>query len=149
MPSPSAHPHPSDTGADPSIAKDVAARHGLLPRNSASFDEVLRALKLRSVLPREVARQRSPRSSQDRADCGDLVPPELWRAPDFKPGPFVPPASPIDATAALVKELEELRARVRASADNEAKVILSYQEAEAARLKAMDEAQAQQREREF
>jgi type I restriction enzyme R subunit len=37
------------------IAKDVAARHGLLLRNSLSFDEVLRALKQRSVLPREVA----------------------------------------------------------------------------------------------
>src|SRR5713226_762811 len=37
------------------IAKDVAARHGLLPSYSITFDEVLRTLKLRSVLPREVA----------------------------------------------------------------------------------------------
>jgi type I restriction enzyme R subunit len=37
------------------IAKDVAARHGLLPANSVSFDEVLRTLKLKSLLPREVA----------------------------------------------------------------------------------------------
>jgi type I restriction enzyme R subunit len=37
------------------IAKDVASRHGLLPKYSVTFDEVLRALKLRSVLPREVA----------------------------------------------------------------------------------------------
>ena len=28
------------------IAKEVAARHGLLPSNSASFDDVLRTLKL-------------------------------------------------------------------------------------------------------
>ena len=37
------------------IAKEVAARHGLLPSYAASFDDVLRALKLRSVLPREIA----------------------------------------------------------------------------------------------
>jgi type I restriction enzyme, R subunit len=37
------------------IAKEVAARHGLLPSNAASFDDVLRTLKLRSILPREIA----------------------------------------------------------------------------------------------
>ena len=37
------------------IAKDVAARHGLLPKNTVSFEDVLRTLKLRSVLPGEVA----------------------------------------------------------------------------------------------
>src|ERR1700726_4985685 len=37
------------------IAKDVAARHGLLPSQVATFDDVLRTLKLRSVLPREIA----------------------------------------------------------------------------------------------
>lgn len=36
------------------IAKEVAARHGLLPTSSVSFDEVLRTLKLKSILPREV-----------------------------------------------------------------------------------------------
>jgi Domain of unknown function (DUF4145) len=37
------------------LAKQVAARHGLLPSNAISFDEVLRTLKLRSILPPEVA----------------------------------------------------------------------------------------------
>src|SRR5689334_3565994 len=37
------------------MAKDVAARHGLLPSSSVTFDEVLRTLKLRSILPREIA----------------------------------------------------------------------------------------------
>ena len=37
------------------LAKEVAARHGLLPASTASFDEVLRTLKVRSVLPREIA----------------------------------------------------------------------------------------------
>src|SRR6185437_1971024 len=37
------------------LAKDVAARHGLLPLDSVGFDEVLRTLRLKSILPREVA----------------------------------------------------------------------------------------------
>jgi type I restriction enzyme R subunit len=48
------------------LAKDVAARHGLLPSNSATFDEVLRRLKVkiapaarncRPLLPSEAAGQ--------------------------------------------------------------------------------------------
>jgi type I restriction enzyme R subunit len=37
------------------LAKEVAARHGLLPSNAVTFDEVLRTLKIRSILPPEVA----------------------------------------------------------------------------------------------
>ena len=37
------------------IAKDVAARQALLPTTSATFDDVLRALKARGVLTREIA----------------------------------------------------------------------------------------------
>jgi type I restriction enzyme R subunit len=37
------------------IAKEVAARHGLLPSNAVTFDEVLRSLRVKSILPREIA----------------------------------------------------------------------------------------------
>lgn len=37
------------------LAKEVAARHGLLPANNATFDEVLRTLRTRAALPREIA----------------------------------------------------------------------------------------------
>jgi type I restriction enzyme R subunit len=37
------------------LAKDVAARHGVLPSSNASFDDVLRTLMARSILPREIA----------------------------------------------------------------------------------------------
>src|SRR5258705_12393033 len=37
------------------IAKEIAARHGLLPSSAAVFDDVLRTLKLKSLLPREIA----------------------------------------------------------------------------------------------
>ena len=36
-------------------AKTVAARHALLPTQTASFDDVLRTLRARSILPREIA----------------------------------------------------------------------------------------------
>ena len=36
------------------MAKDLAARHGLLPAMSVTFDEVLRTLKMRAVLPKEI-----------------------------------------------------------------------------------------------
>src|SRR5215813_3921810 len=35
------------------LAKEVAARHGLLPKNNVTFDEVLRTLRLRAILPRD------------------------------------------------------------------------------------------------
>jgi type I restriction enzyme R subunit len=151
------------------MAKDVAARHGLLPSNLATFDDVLRTLKLRTVLPHEVAElffhlkrlgnaavhQNTGTASQALSALKVARAVAIWfhrsygGAPNFSPGPFVPPVAPIDATAALTAELEELRARVKASADKEAKALLAYQEAEAARLKATETAEIHQREREF
>jgi type I restriction enzyme R subunit len=151
------------------IAKDVAARHGLLPADSATFDEVLRTLKLRSVLPRDVAdlffhlkRLGNAAAHEYVGDPGQALAAlkiaraaAIWfhrsygGAPGFKPGPFVPPAASVDADAALRAELDELRGRVRASADSEAKALLAYQEAESARLEALAAADAQQRERAF
>src|SRR4051794_38372145 len=37
------------------LAKEVAARHGLLPKSSITFDEVLRTLRVQAILPREIA----------------------------------------------------------------------------------------------
>ncbi|HXB77377.1 MAG TPA: DUF4145 domain-containing protein [Bradyrhizobium sp.] len=146
------------------LAKEIAARHGLLPASSASFDEVLRTLKLRSVLPREITdlffhlkRVGNAAVHENIGTTADALSGlkvaralAVWfhqsygGSAQFKPGPFVPPAAPIDATAALKAELEELRQQVRASADNEAKALLAHQEAEAARLKATLDAEASQ-----
>jgi type I restriction enzyme, R subunit len=151
------------------IAKDVAAHHGLLPSSAASFDDVLRTLKLRSILPREIAElffhlkrvgnaavhENEGTTAQALSALKIARAAAIWfhqsygGAPAFKPGPFVPPAPPADATAPLVAELEELRSWVRASSDNEAKALLAYQEAEAARLQATSAAEAQRQEREF
>jgi len=151
------------------IAKDVASRHALLPSTSVTFDEVLRTLRLRSVLPFDVAdlfhhlrRAGNAAAHENAGSAGDALTAlkvaraiAIWfhrsygSSPGFKPGPFVPPAPPVGATAALRAEVEDLRNQVRASADAEAKARLAHQEAEAARLKAIAEAETQQQERAF
>lgn len=37
------------------VAKEVAAAHGLLPASSLTFDDVLRSLRARNILPRQTA----------------------------------------------------------------------------------------------
>lgn len=151
------------------IAKDVAARHGMLQSSIISFDDVLRTLKVKSVLPREVAewlyhlkRVGNPAAHEDAGTAAQAFAAlKIARAaaiwfhrsyggdPAFKPGPFVPPAAPIDASAALAAELDALRSQIRASADEAAKIRLDLQEAEAARLAAIAGIEAQKQEREF
>lgn len=151
------------------LAKDVAARHGVLPSNTASFDDVLRTLRARSILPREIAelffhlkRLGNAAAHEDIGTSSEaLTALKIARAaaiwfyqsyggdPEFKSGPFVPPARPVDATAALVAELAELRERVASSSDSEAKARLAFQEAEAERLNAIAESEALREERAF
>lgn len=151
------------------LAKDVAARHALLPTGAVSFDDVLRVLKVRAVLPREISELLYQLKGFGNAAVHDhagttsqaLVALKMARqaaiwfhrsyggVPEFKPGPFVPPRPPEDRSAALSAEIEELRALVRASADAEAKARLAQQEAETARLQAQEAAEARERDRAF
>jgi len=132
------------------LAKDVAARHGLLPSASVTFDEVLRTLRARAVLPRQIAdlfyhlKQAGNAAAHEHAGtAGDALlalkmarSAAIWfhqtygGAPNFRAGPFVPPTPPADATRALRAELEELRNIVAASSDAEAKARMLAQEAE-------------------
>jgi len=151
------------------LAKDVAARHGVLPSSNASFDDVLRTLMARSILPREIAelffhlkRLGNAAAHEDVGTSSEaLTALKIARAaaiwfyqsyggdPGFKSGPFVPPARPVDANAALVAELSKLRERVASSSDSEAKARLAFQEAEAERLNAIAESEALREERAF
>lgn len=151
------------------MAKEVAARHAALPLRSVTFDDVLRELRMRSVLPREIAdlffhlkRLGNDAAHEDAGTIGEALQAlkiarsaAIWfhqsycGAPEFKAGPFVPPRPPEDATAALTAEIEKLRADVRASADAEAKARLAQQEAETARLQAQEAAEARERDRAF
>ena len=151
------------------IAKDVAARHGLLPANSASFDDALRMLRARGLLPRQVAELffhlkqiGNVAAHEDEGTRAEALHAlkiarlaAIWfhqtynNAPNFKPGPFVPPAPPVDASAKLLKEVEELRAAVAASSDAEAKARMAAEEEREAKLKAIAETQAALEERAF
>src|SRR5689334_8489219 len=130
------------------IAKDVAARQGVLPKVDVSFDDALRALKVRAALPREIGemfyhlkRVGNQAAHEDWGTPGDALTAlkigralAVWfhqtyqGASGFQPGPFVPPSAPADASKALREEVEQLRQAVRSSADEVAKARLREQE---------------------
>ena len=150
-------------------AKDVAARHGLLASGSPSLDDVLRVLRARSVMPREVAdlfyhlkRLGNAAAHEDLGSAAEALTSlkiaraiGIWfhqtyaSATSFRPGPFVPPAPPSDATASLRAELETLRKAVAASADAEAKARLAAQQAEQERTRLAEKAGQEASERAF
>lgn len=151
------------------IAKDVAARQGLLPAAAVSFDDVLRTLKARGVLPREIAdlfyhlkRMGNEAAHEDRGTPSDALmalkiarAAAIWfhqaygGAPNFKAGPFVPPPVPQDATRELREQLQEMQRQVARSSDAEAKARLQAQEAEAERERLAAQAGQDQQERAF
>lgn len=151
------------------MAKDIAAQHALLPKVEVGFDDTLRLLRSRNVLPREVGdilyhlkRIGNAAAHEDIGSTGDALNAlkmargaAIWfyqtynGAPGYKAGPFVPPRPPADASEALRKEIEELRASVRASTDSEAKALLLAQEAQAAHLAAVNQAAEREEERLF
>lgn len=151
------------------LAKEIAARNALLPSSSASFEEVLRQLRAGSLVPRSVLdllyhlKQVGNAAVHENAGTASdaLTALKIAReaavwfhrsyggASDFKPGPFVPPTPPRDATEALRAEVDNLKEQVLASSSSEAKARLAAQEAEAARLAALELAEATQQEREF
>jgi type I restriction enzyme R subunit len=150
-------------------AKEVAARQALLPDRQISFDDVLRILRTQSILQREVAelfyhlkRAGNAAAHEDQGTARDALTGlkvaraiGAWfhqtynTAPSFRPGPFVPPATPADADAALRQEIATLRQAVAASADAEAKARLAAQEAEAARQELESRVEAEARDRAF
>ena len=150
-------------------AKEVAARQALLPNRQMSFDDVLRALRTRSILQREVAelfyhlkRAGNAAAHEDQGTARDALTAlkiaraiGVWfhqaynNAPAFRPGPFVPPVSSADADAALRQEIATLRHAVASSADAQAKARLAAQEAEAARQALESRVEAETRDRAF
>ena len=151
------------------LAKEIAARHALLPTNQASFDDILRWLTLRSALPRDVAdlfyhlKRVGNAAAHDNAGTPGEVLTALKIArqaaiwfhrtyggkADFRPGAFLPPAPPLDATAVLEDEIQKLRQQVLAGTDSEAKARLAQQEVEEARLATLQQAEEFRQERQF
>jgi type I restriction enzyme, R subunit len=130
---------------------------------------VLRTLKIRSILPLEIAnlffhlkRVGNAAVHENVGTTADALSAlKIARGaavgfrqsyggePTYRPGPFVPPTPPVDATSALKAELEELRKHVHASSDEAAKALLAFRDSEDARLRAISEAEAHRLDKEF
>lgn len=151
------------------LTKEVAARHGLLSAGTPSFDDLLRALKMRSLLPREISellyqlkKAGNAAAHEDAGTRSEALAAlkiahylGVWfhrsyqGAKDYRPSPFVPPQPPEKITAPLRQELEQLREAVRKSNDAEAQARLAAQDAEAARLAANQRAEELDQQRRF
>jgi len=119
------------------LAKQIAARHRAYEGDKETFEETLRRLSFDRVLPREVAdvfhqlrrlgNVAAHEAAGNHADALSALKLArqlgIWfhrtyaKQPAFKPGPFTPPAEPIDATVALKAEIEALQRKVAESED--------------------------------
>ena len=119
------------------LSKTIAARHALYLDDRETFEETLRRLSYERIIPKEAAdvfhalRKAGNKAAHETAgnhsdallalkfarQLGIWFHRTYGKEPDFKPGPFVPPAEPIDATAPLKEEIETLRRRVVESED--------------------------------
>ena len=119
------------------LSKLIAAHHGLYGGERETFEGTLRRLSFDGILPRETAElfhqlrklgnaaAHEVRGTSAEALTGLKVAHQLgiWfyrtyaKQPGFKPGPFVPPPEPVDATVGLKAEIETLRRKVEATED--------------------------------
>lgn len=119
------------------LSKTIAAHHALYVGERETFEETLRRLSYERIIPKEAAdlfhalRKAGNKAAHETTGSHSDALSALkfarqlgiWfhrtysKKPDFKPGPFVPPPEPIDATAALREEIETLRRRVVESED--------------------------------
>lgn len=118
------------------ISKITAARSAVLDERD-SFDDTLRRLSYDGIIPRTVAdifhtlRKLGNAAAHEHKgghaealtalklarDLGVWFHRAYGKKPDFKPGPFIPPPEPADATAPLKEEIEALKRRVAESED--------------------------------
>jgi type I restriction enzyme R subunit len=119
------------------LSNTIAAHHALYLGERETFEETLRRLSYERIIPKEAAdlfhalrkagNKAAHETTGSHADALSALKFArqlgIWfyrtysKKPDFKPGPFVPPPEPIDATAALREEIETLRRRVVESED--------------------------------
>lgn len=119
------------------LAKTVAAKNAAYVDTRERFDDILRRLEAERVLPRAAAdvfhhiRKLGNAAAHENvgthnqaltalklcAELGAWFHRAYGGAPQFDPGPFIPPAEPIDPTEGLRLELEALNARLRETED--------------------------------
>src|SRR5437764_7045187 len=131
------------------LSKIVAARHAMYLGDRESFEETLRRLSYERIIPKEAAdvfhalRRAGNSAAHDaRGTHADALSAlkfarqlGIWfhrtysKQPDFKPGAFIPPAEPVDATSDLKEEIETLRRKL---AESEDAAVLARRDAEEA-----------------
>lgn len=151
------------------IAKEVAARHGALSDPNTPFDDVLRLLRAKDIVQREIADQfyhlkrvGNRAAHEDQGTISEaLTALKIARAlgiwfhrtyhaeRNFKPGPFTAPAAPADPRAALQAELERLRLAVAQSQNAAPTARLASEMAEAERRALRDQIAKEAEERAF
>lgn len=119
------------------LSKTVAAHHALYLGDRETFEETLRRLSYERIIPKEAAdifhalRKAGNRAVHETTSnhtdalsalkfarqLGIWFRRTYGKQPNFKPGPFVPPPEPVDATAPLKDEIKSLRRRVAESED--------------------------------
>lgn len=117
------------------LAQQLAARIGLYTKPDESFAELLVRLKVERAMPREAGdlfhQLRIAGNDAAHAHRDDFATAltslkmarqlAIWfhstfgRDKTWKPGPFLPPTSPVDASAELQTEIERLNGELRAS----------------------------------
>jgi type I restriction enzyme R subunit len=150
------------------LARAAAAHTGLYPSKEESQDSLLRTLRDRNVTNGHAAdlfhllRKAGNRAQhENQGSAGEALSAlraarelAVWfhrsfgRDPKFKPEPFIPPQPPMDASASLRRELEELRRALDASTSSAAEAQARAEEAqrvadEAARARLSAEARAE------
>jgi type I restriction enzyme R subunit len=119
------------------LAKTVAARQSAYKGERETFEDTLRRLSFDRILPREVSdvfHQLRKLGNVAAHEVGGTHADALsalklarqlgiWfyrtyaKKPAFRPGPFVPPAPPVDAPGVLKAEIEALRRKVTETED--------------------------------
>lgn len=135
------------------LAKIIAAHHAVYDEQE-TFEQTLRRLSYERIIPKEAAdvfhvlrkvgnqavHEADGTHAEALASLKFARQLGVWfhrtygREPNFKPGPFIPPPGPVDATQALTDEIAELRRAVAEGQDAVA----------AARLRADEQARARE-----
>lgn len=122
------------------LSKIVAARHALYRGERETFEDILRRLSYERIIPTEVvavfhAIRKAGNAAVHEAEGNHATALTslkfarqigIWfhrtygRQPEFKPGAFIPPSEPVDATATLRAEINLLRQKVAESEDDAA-----------------------------
>jgi type I restriction enzyme R subunit len=141
------------------LCKLIAAHHAFYQGERETFEETLRRLSFERILPKEAGdifhalRKAGNRAAHEvKGSYGDALSAlkfarqlGIWfhrtygKKADFKPGPFIPPPEPIDATDVLKKEIDDLRRRVAESEDAASKARREAEEHAQARIREAEE----------